>query len=148
MMILSGGKEPGRKMQAEVFASQHIEDRGFFVSWHELESGYPTLSQRVYNLMALGRGEEPRRVSRNPIAYLFAIIFSRLTFFLLIVAYIALIAIAGVKATKEAQAAKQQAATAQSQVEEDEEYEDESISEEDTETAEGIDSEESPEAEN
>ena len=104
-------------MRADAFARQHVEDRGFFVSWHELESGYPTLSQRVYNLMALNRGE-PARVPRGLFAYLFAILFSRLTAFLLIGAYIGVIVVYGARETKKAELARQNAAILQQQAQE------------------------------
>jgi Zn-dependent protease with chaperone function len=130
MMILSGGKEPGRKMVPEAFAEQHIRDRGFFVSWHELESGYPTLSQRVYNLRALARGEEPARCSRSPLAYIFATVFSRTVFILLIFAYIGVIismSIAQSKAKKadEIKTSSQSSESSINEEDDDEEYDDE-----------------------
>ena len=73
MMMLSGGKWAGARMSADAFARQHHAARGFFVSWHELISGYPTLSQRVMNLVALRDHVVIRRASRNPLAYLFAL---------------------------------------------------------------------------
>jgi len=72
MMVLSGGKDPGRQLQAEIFASQHTDERGFFVSLHELASTYPTLSKRVTDLLALKTGLPAGRPPRNPFAYLFA----------------------------------------------------------------------------
>lgn len=131
MAILSGGKEPGRKMDVNVFGRQYVEDRGFFVSWHELESGYPTLSQRVHNLLALGQGEEPKRASRSFLAYLFAIFFSRLTFFILFIAYIAVIAL-GIKAGAQSKLANQPAAITQSDNEDSAEYDDDDYEDEDT----------------
>ena len=44
MMVMSGGKVASKLMNPEAFAEQHTKMRGFFVSWHELISGYPTLS--------------------------------------------------------------------------------------------------------
>ncbi len=74
MMNLSGGKVAGNLMNAEAFAKQHQAARGFFVSWHELTSGYPTLCQRVYNLVSLRDGVTPRSSARHPLAYLFALL--------------------------------------------------------------------------
>jgi len=72
MMILTGGKQTSKDMVPEAFSGQHFNDRGFFVSWHELISGYPTLSQRVSNLLAIKTNQPVRQGGRNPLAYLFA----------------------------------------------------------------------------
>jgi prepilin-type processing-associated H-X9-DG protein len=73
MMVLSGGKQAAI-MNDRAFADQYHDARGFFVSWHELISGYPTLSQRVNDLAAL-KGDGPRpRPGRNPVAYFFALL--------------------------------------------------------------------------
>lgn len=71
MMTLAGGREQGRNLQPEVFAQQYERDRGFFVSWHELISGYPTLSRRVADLLALQQGRQPVAAPRHPLSYLF-----------------------------------------------------------------------------
>jgi Zn-dependent protease with chaperone function len=73
MLTLSGGKQHGRMLDPEVFASQHEEDRGFFVSLHELTSTYPTLSRRVRDLRSLQSGSPSRDADRNPFAYLVAL---------------------------------------------------------------------------
>ena len=73
MMMLSAGQQYGRTMNAEKFADQHLSERGFFVSWHELTSAYPTLSQRVAGLLALKTGVSVERAPRHPLAYLFAL---------------------------------------------------------------------------
>jgi len=73
MMVMSGGKRAGRTLNAPAFANQYLQMRGFFVSWHELMSGYPTLSQRVSNLLSLKGGQEPSSSFRHPLAYLFAL---------------------------------------------------------------------------
>lgn len=73
MLTLSGGRERGRHLNAEAFASQHREERGFFVSLHELLSTYPTLSRRVTDLLALKAGQPAARPARNPFAYLLAL---------------------------------------------------------------------------
>ncbi|HAH21361.1 MAG: hypothetical protein A2Y00_01910 [Omnitrophica WOR_2 bacterium GWF2_43_52] len=74
MMILSGGKEIGKTMSSQAFSQQHKDQRGFFVSWHELISGYPTLSQRVGHLISLRDNTPLPSYSRNPLAYLFALV--------------------------------------------------------------------------
>ncbi len=71
MMVLAGGKQ-AKLMDPDSFAQQYRELRGFFVSWHELISGYPTLSQRVSNLLALVDGRVPFKAARHPLAYIFA----------------------------------------------------------------------------
>lgn len=74
MLTLGGGKEKGRHLDADAFAAQHADERGFFVSWHELTSAYPTLSARVARLVNLVRpGTAPSSPPRNPFAYLFAL---------------------------------------------------------------------------
>lgn len=72
MMMLSAGPEYGKTLRPEAFAAQHATERGFFISWHELTSSYPTLSQRVDNLLAIRSGTVPLRQKRHPLAYVFA----------------------------------------------------------------------------
>jgi Zn-dependent protease with chaperone function len=73
ILTLSGGKQQGRGLDAETFAGQYEEERGFFVSLHELTSHYPTLSRRVRDLRTLQDGTIARPAPRNPFAYLVAI---------------------------------------------------------------------------
>jgi len=73
MMVLAGGKQATALMNPEAMAAQYQNNRGFFVSWYELISGYPTLSQRVSNLLAFKNGQVPVRAGRNPLAYFFAL---------------------------------------------------------------------------
>ena len=73
MMTLAGGKTVCREMDPHHFADQNHKHRGFFVSWFELISGYPTLSRRVRDLRVLATGKPEPVPSRNPIAYLFAL---------------------------------------------------------------------------
>ncbi len=73
MMVLSGGRTAGKMLNPISFAAQYSKMRGFFVSWYELISGYPTLSQRVAQLLALKDGRTPDRSPRNPVAYVFAL---------------------------------------------------------------------------
>lgn len=72
MMVLAGGKQAKHATNPERFARQYAGHRGFFVSWYELISGYPTLSQRVANLIAVRNGEVLQRAPRNFFAYPFA----------------------------------------------------------------------------
>lgn len=72
LMILSGGKTAGKSMVAEAFSKQHLSERGFFVSLHELFSSYPTLSKRVRDLLDLHRQQVTPRPGRNPLALLLA----------------------------------------------------------------------------
>ena len=74
MLTLAGGKETGRKLDPAAFADQYPQERGFFVSWHELTSGYPTLSKRTSDLRALHDPLLAVAPARNPFAYLFAMI--------------------------------------------------------------------------
>ena len=73
VLTLSGGREGGRHLDAQVFARQNREERGFFVSLHELLSTYPTLSRRVTDLLALKTGQPAARPVCNPIAYFLAL---------------------------------------------------------------------------
>lgn len=74
MMALAGGKQAPKYFDSDEFGHQHGRERGFFVSLHELTSGYPTLSQRVAQLNALAEGSPPvKKGERNPLAYLFAL---------------------------------------------------------------------------
>ncbi|MEI8242518.1 MAG: M48 family metallopeptidase [bacterium] len=72
MMVLAGGRQAKQSMSPESFARQYAGQRGFFVSWYELISGYPTLSRRVANLIAVRDGGTLQRAPRNFFAYPFA----------------------------------------------------------------------------
>lgn len=72
MLVLSGGRGHGPSLNPAAFAGQNSDERGFFVSLHELSSTYPTLSRRVTDLMALKDGAPAKRPPRNPLAYLLA----------------------------------------------------------------------------
>ncbi len=74
LLALSGGKAHGRILDAGSFADQHNEERGFFVSWHELSSPYPTLSQRVAKILALNNPHFDTRPARHPLAYPLALL--------------------------------------------------------------------------
>jgi Zn-dependent protease with chaperone function/competence protein ComGC len=73
MLVLSGGREHGRRLNATAFADQHANERGFFVSLHELTSTYPTLSRRVTDLMALSDGRAAKAPPRSALAYFVAL---------------------------------------------------------------------------
>lgn len=73
MMTLAGGKTASREMDPVAYARQNEEHRGFFVSWYELISGYPTLSRRVRDLACLFESRSDAAPSRHPLAYLFAL---------------------------------------------------------------------------
>jgi Zn-dependent protease with chaperone function len=64
------------------FAVQHFNARGFFVSWHELASTYPTLSQRVAQILGFQDSQYAQRPSRNPLAYPCAFLFNIRNIFL------------------------------------------------------------------
>lgn len=74
MLTLGGGKQKEQALNPNAFADQHQSERGFFVSWHELTSTYPTLSQRTAQLLALRDPLYSRQASRNPFAYFFALL--------------------------------------------------------------------------
>jgi len=71
LMILFGGKSLGNHMDPVTFSSQYQENRGFFVSWHEIIWPYPSSSERVAQLVALRENNPVGRYSRHPLAYLF-----------------------------------------------------------------------------
>ena len=73
LLALGGGKTHGRLLDADAFADQHTEERGFFVSWHELSSAYPTLSQRVSRMLALNNPRFDTKPKRHPLAYALAL---------------------------------------------------------------------------
>lgn len=75
MLTLAGGKAAAREMNPHRFADQHQNNRGFFVSWYELISGYPTLSRRVSDLRRLEGGAAlAASPARHPLGYLFALV--------------------------------------------------------------------------
>ena len=85
LLILGAGREAALHLDPGQFAQQHFKERGFFISWHELRANYPTLSQRVSNLIGLMYPDYARQPARNPGAYICAFLFTWRT---LIVAYI------------------------------------------------------------
>lgn len=74
VMALAGGRYLAKQYSAEAFASQYQKERGFFVSLHEVTSGYPTLAQRAAQVQSYGQDAIPfKPAKRNPLAYLFGI---------------------------------------------------------------------------
>jgi len=72
MVALAAGKEAIPLVNAPAFAQQYYQQRGFFVSWHELNSGYPTLAQRTRNLLGIDDPGFRRPAERHALAYPFA----------------------------------------------------------------------------
>jgi Zn-dependent protease with chaperone function len=93
MLVLGGGGGHAAKLDPGAFARQHFDERGFFVSWHELISGYPTLSGRTSLLLALKDPVYDRKPSRNPFAYLFALFTSNMLVAIVIIGLLASMAI-------------------------------------------------------
>jgi Zn-dependent protease with chaperone function len=93
LMILGAGREAALHLEPSQFALQHFKERGFFISWHELISKYPTLSQRVSNLIGLNYPDYARQPQRNPWAYLCAFLFSWRTLVGLYLLFVILIAL-------------------------------------------------------
>ena len=88
LLVLAGGKEAAPLLDPVVFARQYHAKRGFFVSWHELAANYPTLSQRVSNILAIKDPEFSRRAPRHPLAYLCAPVFTLQTLIILYLVFI------------------------------------------------------------
>lgn len=81
LAVLAGGKDAVRMVNPDAFARQYHQERGFFVSWHELASGYPTMAQRVSNMLAVQQPEFAKKAERSLLAYVFAPIFTLQTLF-------------------------------------------------------------------
>jgi Zn-dependent protease with chaperone function len=86
LVVLAAGKQVSAMANPAAFARQYYDNRGFFISWHELSSGYPTLSQRVAKMLGIDIPFFSRKASRNPLAYLFSFVFS---IQILVIAYLA-----------------------------------------------------------
>lgn len=67
LAALSAGPQRWREMDLKAFAAQARHARGFWMSFHELTSGYPWLTKRVARV--LGDTQLP---GRNPFAYVLA----------------------------------------------------------------------------
>lgn len=74
MIAISGGKELYKSMNPIAFTEQHLIKRGFFASWYEITSLYPTLSKRIYDLLSINNGKSNTiRVHRSSLAYFLAL---------------------------------------------------------------------------
>lgn len=72
LLVLAAGRQHGPKLDPGAYTAQYTDDRGFFVSLHELTSTYPTLARRVLDVLALRDGTTPPRAPRSWPAYLLA----------------------------------------------------------------------------
>lgn len=70
LLLLAGGRQHGPTLDVGAYTAQYTEERGFFVSLHELTSTYPTLTRRVIDVLALAQGTVPARAPRSGLAYL------------------------------------------------------------------------------
>ena len=86
MTILAAGEIPGKIAEPVLFAEQYVKERGFFMSWHELLSYYPTTTQRTHHILSAENLEYPEKASRHPLGYIFALLFCRATFLILVIA--------------------------------------------------------------
>jgi Zn-dependent protease with chaperone function len=75
------------------FAAQHFNARGFFISWHELASTYPTLSQRVAQILGFHDAQYSKRPGRHAAAYPFAFLFNFKNIFLAYFLFVILMAL-------------------------------------------------------
>ncbi len=107
LTVLASGRE-AVNVNTQYFADQHFTTRGFFVSWHELIINYPTLSQRVAQILGFSDAKYARRSGRHPLAYLCALLFSAkniLYLYLAVVGISVLISLGAQVKAKEAEAA-------------------------------------------
>ncbi len=93
LLILGAGREAAMHLNPAQFALQHFQERGFFISWHELNAKYPTLSQRISNLIGLQHPDYSKQPARNPLAYLCAFLFTWRTILVLYIGFVFLIAL-------------------------------------------------------
>lgn len=69
LSVLAAGRARWRTLNVETYVHQSEHARGFWMSFHELISGYPWLTKRAARVSSDGPGTP----ARNPFAYLFAI---------------------------------------------------------------------------
>jgi Zn-dependent protease with chaperone function len=67
LAALSAGPQRWQQMDMAAYARQARHGTGFWMSFHELTSGYPWLTKRVARLLG-----EPRLPGRNPLSYVLA----------------------------------------------------------------------------
>ncbi len=89
LTVLASGRTAAHVDTAH-FAVQHFNARGFFVSWHELASTYPTLSQRVAQILGFQDAQYAQRPRRRVLAYPFAFLFTIKNIFLAYLLFIVL----------------------------------------------------------
>lgn len=70
LLLLAGGRQHGPHLDVAAYTAQYTDERGFFISLHELTSTYPTLSRRVLDVLGLAQGTTPPRAPRHFAAYL------------------------------------------------------------------------------
>lgn len=92
------------------FALQHFNSRGFFVSWHELASTYPTLSQRVAQILGFADAQYAQRPNRHPLAYACAFLFNVRNIFLAYIVFVFLFALGAGGIQHQLEEAQRQAA--------------------------------------
>lgn len=73
LAILAAGGRMAGKMNSQAYAAQREISGGFWMAFQELTNTYPFLSKRVGAIVDISKGARPREVSRNPLAYLFAL---------------------------------------------------------------------------
>jgi len=69
LSVLSAGRARWRNLNVATYVRQTEHSRGFWMSFHELISGYPWLTKRAARMTA----EHSAALARNPFAYLLAI---------------------------------------------------------------------------
>lgn len=97
LTILASGRKLIDHIDINIFSKQFSSQRGFFISWYESISGYPTLCHRVANILAIKNKEMPPAYNRNPLAYIFALFSfggggANVGNFMIVVAVVALLA--------------------------------------------------------
>ena len=73
LIILASGRRLADRVDPAVYCEQFTSQRGFFISWNELISSYPTLSHRVANVIAVKNNLPMPKYKRNPFSYLFGL---------------------------------------------------------------------------
>src|SRR5215467_15024965 len=68
LSVLAAGRARWRTLNVATYVRQSEHSRGFWMSFHELISGYPWLTKRAVRMT-----DEAAAPARNPFAYLFAI---------------------------------------------------------------------------
>ena len=89
LTVLASGRTAERVSTGH-FAVQHFNARGFFVSWHELASTYPTLSQRVAQILGFHDAQYAQRPARHVLAYPCAFLFNFRNIFLAYILFVVL----------------------------------------------------------